>query len=148
MQTKTCPTCKETKPVSEFGKDRSNKCGLQRQCKECKREKERKYYKDSRERNPEKWREKTRRWREANRNQEMRLSRQYFQKRNTSSLELANRKGSPWEDWEDEFVLADNGLTAYQKAVKLERSYSSVATRRRNLKKKARNELTHDTVRV
>ena len=86
--------------------------------------------------------------RERNREQEARRITEDRRKANARSLELAHRKGLPWEDWEDEFVMVDNGLTCYQKAVKIRRSYRSVMQRRVDIRKKARNELTHDTVRV
>ena len=35
MQMKTCSKCHETKPVSEFSRDRSKKYGLRHQCKAC-----------------------------------------------------------------------------------------------------------------
>jgi hypothetical protein len=59
---KTCTKCGETKPFEEFNKDRSTKDGLRSCCKECTREKSRKW----REANPERHREKCRKWREAN----------------------------------------------------------------------------------
>lgn len=37
MQEKRCPRCKETKLISEFGKDRRNKDGLNLYCKVCKK---------------------------------------------------------------------------------------------------------------
>lgn len=37
MTEKRCPRCKETKPLSEFGKDRRNKDGLNLYCKACKK---------------------------------------------------------------------------------------------------------------
>lgn len=189
MQTKTCSRCKETKPVSEFGKHRITKDGLAYECKACKSEKDRiyrqnnkekiaeykrrhyeankgriaersrKYYADNKERlakqkriyqenNKERIEERRRRWYQDNKNQ---CSREYRKRRkevNKRSLEIANRHRFPWEDWEDEFVMADNGLTEYQKAVKLGRSYSSVRGRKAYLRKKSTNELTHDKVRV
>lgn len=59
---KTCTKCGETKPLAEFNKDRTMKDGLHSHCKECAREKERKW----REANPERHRENSRKWREAN----------------------------------------------------------------------------------
>ena len=58
---------------------------------------------------------------------------------NARSLELAHRHGVEWEDWEDEFVMADNGLTMYQKAVKLGRGLFSVEGRKYREKKKKCN---------
>lgn len=144
MQTKRCSMCKETKPVSEFCKSRSHKDGLYSSCKACKSERDRRY----REANKEKVAEGKRRYREANRERQAELSRRhyeanreqiqrrsskYLREANARSLELAHRHGRPWEDWEDEFVLADNGLTMYQKAVKLGRGYRTTQNRKHKL---------------
>ena len=56
---KWCPKCKERKPDSEFGKDKSRKDGLAYMCKECARQLSRQYYKE----NPEKYRQ----WQEQRR---------------------------------------------------------------------------------
>ena len=45
MQRKVCSTCKETKPLSAFGRDRKNKDGLKSQCKACKNSGNREQYK-------------------------------------------------------------------------------------------------------
>lgn len=36
METKICSKCKKEKPISEFGKNKAKKDGLQAECKECK----------------------------------------------------------------------------------------------------------------
>lgn len=160
MQTKRCSSCTETKPVSEFYKYKRSKDNLRASCKECTLEQNRRYYENNRkkvrectrryrENNPEKVREWRCRRRETNRAQINRQEIKRRQETQNRSLELAHRKRLPWEDWEDEFLLADNGLTRYQKAVKLGRSFSSTENRRRVLRRKsARAELTTDTVRV
>lgn len=48
---KTCPTCKQTKSLSEFGKNKAKKDGLQSQCNECRKEANKKYYLNTPERN-------------------------------------------------------------------------------------------------
>ena len=126
MKTKTCTKCKETKPTSEFYKNRKSKDGLVYYCKMCACEYRRKYY----EANKEKLKEDTRRRREANHKQECRRVQKRDKEANNRSLELAHKKYLPWEDWEIEFVMADNGLTDYQKAVKLGRTYYSIRTKR------------------
>lgn len=45
MDTKYCPRCKETKPHSEFGKNKSRKDGIQQYCKVCHRERLQEYRK-------------------------------------------------------------------------------------------------------
>ena len=101
-----------------------------------------------REANKEKITERKRSYYEANREQVKRRSTRDAKGINNRSLELAHRQGQPWEDWEHEFVMADNGLTVYQKAAKLGRTYYSVRTRLGNLRKSARAELTTGKVRV
>lgn len=44
QHTHTCPRCEETKPLSEFGKDRSKASGHKSACKECDRKKAKHYY--------------------------------------------------------------------------------------------------------
>jgi hypothetical protein len=41
---KKCPKCKETKPLDNFGKNKSRKDGLQRTCRPCKAEYDKKFY--------------------------------------------------------------------------------------------------------
>lgn len=159
MKTKTCTKCKETKPFSEFHKDNRNKDGLVSHCKSCISEKGRRYREANKEKiaeskrrhyeaNKEKAIERSRRHREANKKQCNRRGIKRSAEINARSLELAHRHRLPWEDWEDEFILSDNGLTNYQKAVKLGRSCRSVVERKVKLRKKSRNKLTTDTVRV
>lgn len=130
MKTKRCSTCKETKPVSEFYKRGDRKDALRSQCKKCISKTERRYKEANKEKiaertrryqraNREKENEKARRYREANKNQISRRMSKFRKEIQKRSLECAHRQGQPWEDWEDEFVLSDNGLTEYQKAVKL-----------------------------
>ena len=159
MKTKTCTKCKETKQLSEFYKNRSKKGGVSQECIKCDNERSHRYY----EANKDKIRDTVRRYREANKEKIAEYSRKYhkdnkkklaesnrtwqsenkasirrrqdryFQEMNERSLELANRKWHPWEDWEEEFVLSDNGLTNYQKAVKLGRSFVSVKEKKYQL---------------
>lgn len=154
MTSKTCSRCKEVKPVSEFHKRKNRKSGLRSQCKKCINAANRRYREANKEKvrertrrwsesNKEKVAEKTRRYRENNRNQLSRKAVKRNRERNDRSLEFAHRQGLPWEDWEDEFVFADNGLTCYQKAVNLGRAYRSIIYRRSRLRKSARAELTN-----
>lgn len=144
MKTKRCWRCKETKPVSEFYKNRSKKDGLQDRCKGCTQERDRRYYENNKEKvmeknrryqaaNPEKVRKGNSQWYKDNKAQCNRTRSRCSREENERSLEVAHRNGLPWEDWEDKFVLADNGLTIYQKAVKLGRSFYSVRNRKRKL---------------
>src|SRR5699024_7808309 len=57
----------------------------------------------------------------------------YAQYTRTSSL-LASRKGAPYSPEEDALILADNGMTDYQKAIELGRTYYSVRIRKQRLR--------------
>lgn len=56
----TCPRCKETKPVSEFGKQSQNSDGLAAYCKPCDRERKLESNARVKARDPEAWRERRR----------------------------------------------------------------------------------------
>ena len=58
---KTCYTCKEEKPRSEFNRKRANKDGLRKQCRECQYVEKRLWRKN----NPEKWRQQRKRYRKS-----------------------------------------------------------------------------------
>lgn len=75
---KTCCTCRETKPLAEFGKDRQTPDGLQRRCKPCKNAQHVAYRAANKERlaeygrqwskaNRDKRNSYTRKWRDGNR---------------------------------------------------------------------------------
>lgn len=49
-QQKTCGTCRQSKPLSEFNRKRSRADGLQEVCRECNRASSRKYYAANRDR--------------------------------------------------------------------------------------------------
>jgi hypothetical protein len=74
---KQCCTCKESKPLTEFGNNKSSPDGHQRRCLTCARASSAQYYANNKdkaraavqswqERNPDRLREASRRWREAN----------------------------------------------------------------------------------
>lgn len=46
---KTCGTCRQSKPLSEFNRKRSRADGLQEVCRDCNRESSRRYYAENRE---------------------------------------------------------------------------------------------------
>lgn len=50
MDTKRCPSCKITKPLSEWGKDRHRKDGLNSKCKACDADHAAAYYAKNRDR--------------------------------------------------------------------------------------------------
>lgn len=87
---KTCSRCKEAKSKSEFGKDKSQKDGLQHRCKACRKESNNKYY----EQNKEAIREKGRKYREANREAIREQRRKY---REANREVIRERKKKYWE---------------------------------------------------
>ena len=109
------------------------------------RERKRRYYEENRD----KVRESKRRYREENRDKERESNRRYreenrdivnqgqkmrgVQKTRTSNL-LATKKGAPYSPEEDALILADNGMTIYQKAIELGRTYPSVRIRKHHLR--------------
>ena len=112
------------------------------------RESERRYYEENRdkvrksqsryhEENRDKAREYRRRYYEENRdilNQGKKI--RYAQNTRTSNL-LASKKGAPYSPEEDALILADNGMTTYQKAIELGRTYASVKVRKHHLRARA-----------
>ena len=130
---KMCTKCGETKPLDDFHRDKTRAGGRRPYCKECVREYARRYYEDNRD----KERERKHRYREENRdilNQGSKI--RYVQNTRTSNL-LASKKGAPYSPEEDALILADNGMTMYQKAIELGRTYASVKVRKQHLRARA-----------
>ena len=97
------------------------------------RESRRRYYGESRD----KVLESQRRYYEENRdilNQGSKI--RQVQNTRTSNL-LASKKGAPYSPEEDALILADNGMTIYQKAIELGRTYASVKIRKQHLRARA-----------
>lgn len=69
MEMKKCSKCGETKPLSDFEKDKSRKSGYRSECKLCRKNnpKRQKYLKEYRENNKDYFREKHAEYRERNR---------------------------------------------------------------------------------
>jgi 5-methylcytosine-specific restriction endonuclease McrA len=76
---KTCPKCNQTKPYSDWGKNRSKKDGLASQCKKCHAQ-------------------KSAEWRKENPDEQKRRSREQFAKRR--ERENNRRKQRYWDNWE------------------------------------------------
>lgn len=146
MQRKACTKCGIVKPLEDYRRDKRNRDGRGHQCKTCLAEKDRRYH----EKNREKVAEKDRRYREENREQDHERKRRYHEENrevvNAKKLIYKNdyRSGTsvfavnhhqPWALDEDEFLMEDNGMTVYQKAIHLGRTYESVASRRKRLLK-------------
>ena len=145
---KTCTKCGETKPLDDFHRDKRRPDERRSDCKECVREYKRRHLEENRdkvrernrryyEENRDKVRECKRRYREENRdiiNQEKKIH--HAQNTRISNL-LASKKGVPYSPEEDALILADNGMTIYQKAIDLGRTYASVKVRKQYLRARA-----------
>ena len=130
---KTCTKCGETKPLDDFHRDKTGAGGRRSYCKECAREYKRRYHEENRDKRLE----CARRYHEENRdilNQGSKI--RQVQNTRTSNL-LASKKGAPYSPEEDALILADNGMTIYQKAIELGRTYHSVKARKQHLRARA-----------
>ena len=98
MPLKRCPKCGETKPFEAFSKCKSNRDGLQGNCKDCRRryreanrdaeqERNRRY----REANRDALLERKRRYHEANRDAELERNRRYYEANRDAVLERQRR---------------------------------------------------------
>ena len=111
---KPCTKCGETKPLDDFHRDKTRAGGRKSDCKECVREYERRY-------------------REENRDILNQGNKIYLVQNTRTSNLLASKKGAPYSPEEDALILADNGMTIYQKAIELGRTYPSVRIRKQRL---------------
>ena len=116
------------------------------------RDKEREYKRRYYEENRDKVLEYKRSYHEENRDKRLESQRRYHeenrdilnqgnkirqaQNTRTSNL-LASKKGAPYSPEEDALILADNGMTIYQKAIELGRTYRSVKARKQYLRARA-----------
>ena len=126
---KPCTKCGETKPLDDFHRDKTRAGGRKSDCKECVREYERRY----REENRDKRLEYELRYREENRDILNQGNKIYLVQNTRTSNLLASKKGAPYSPEEDALILADNGMTIYQKAIELGRTYPSVRIRKQRL---------------
>ena len=175
---KTCTKCGVVKPLDDFHRDKTRAGGRYPHCKECRRERNRRHYEETRdkvrehnrryyeenrdkerernrrryEENRDNERERNRRYREENRDKMLDYKRRYYeenrdilnqgskisqvQNTRTSNL-LASKKGAPYSPEEDALILADNGMTIYQKAIELGRTYQGVRIRKQHLRARA-----------
>lgn len=158
---KTCTKCGETKPLDGFCRDRSRADGRQARCRECMAEYARRYHDANRDKELErkrKWREENRdkaeehqrryreenrdkvqerqrRWREENRDYRRAADRAIESESQAMSVEMATVPlRTPWAEEEDAFLMADDGMTVFQKAIHLGRTFASCRGRRRHLR--------------
>lgn len=158
---KTCTKCGETKSLDDFHRDRSQADGRRARCRECVAEDKRRWREENRdkelernrryyEENRDKKLECRRRYYEENRDKELEYQRRYYEEgRNklrtrmrandsesqAMSVEMATvPPRTPWTEEEDAFLMADNGMTVFQKAIHLGRTYASCRFRREHLR--------------
>ena len=130
--TKFCGRCKEEGPVSNFSKDRSRKDGLSNICRDCARERKRKY----REENQEKIREWERKYREENRDYCVARQREHLRKIHEISAAMATKSGRWSQEEVDLLVELRKTRTIYQCSVELGRNYDSTQKKITLLRKK------------
>ena len=160
MQTKTCSTCGEEKPLTEFYKMKRGKYGVQSKCKQCVKEYRHEYGRrpEVRERHREYMRKYLQKpgMRERHRELTRELMKdpvriEQKRKRNNEDYRLrkelglvsnkhfevtkkyATRKGS-WSDAEVQFLMT-SGLPLVDIALELGRTYGSVQTKRCEMRK-------------
>lgn len=120
-----------------YEENRDKELERQRRYREENRDRVRERGRRHHEENRDERREYLRRYREENRgilNQEEKIRRAQYTR--TSNL-LASKKGAPYSPEEDALILADNGMTDYQKAIELGRTYRSVEARKQRLRARA-----------
>lgn len=146
MQRKACTKCGIVKPLEDYRRDKRNRDGRGSHCKTCSAEQQRRYREENREKfnernrryyeaNREKINEQTRRYKEDNRevyNAKQLIRENGYQSR-TAVFAVNHRQ--PWALDEDEFIMDDNGMTVYQKAIHIGRTHASVVQRRAKLLK-------------
>lgn len=102
-QYKTCFTCKQTKPVSDFNKRASRKDGYDSYCRQCANQKKRQYNAEHKElvsemnrrsylKNPQIFKDAAKRWKQGNRDKAYIQSRQYLAKNKGLANHYAGRR--------------------------------------------------------
>ena len=158
---KTCTKCGETKPLDAFNRNRATADGRQAWCRECMAEDKRRYHEANRdkelerqhryyEENRDKLLESNRRYYEENHDKVLECQRRYYEE-NHDHIIAANRANrsesqamsaematvplrTPWTEEEDAVLMANDGMTVFQKAVHLGRTYASCMGRRKSLR--------------
>ena len=88
--TRICRKCGQELPLSEFAKNKTCELGYSYTCKQCKRE----YYRRYRAANPEKCRERNRKWDAENAEKR----RKYYRKRYAANPEKARERSRKWRE--------------------------------------------------
>ncbi|ATW62949.1 endonuclease VII [Corynebacterium phage phi674] len=125
MKTKRCYDCGETKPLTEFHRDKSRGDGRSGRCKLCRRSYMHSRIEHHRVRSVELYRD--------NPEPKNRRSRAYYKREQDKTAPMAVRKYAPWTQQEDDFILSNPEIPARQLAVKLGRTHAGTLSRRRLL---------------
>ena len=127
---KHCKKCDTTKPVSAFHRHPKARDGLQTYCYPCVKICRRTYAATISICN--------RRYREENREYVNKLTATHIKRYQELSAQLVTvPPGTPFTPEEDALLMADNGMTIYQKAITLGRTYNACTSRIRYRRKKA-----------
>lgn len=126
---KTCATCNVAKDESEFytrlDKPNERSCS----CKDCINERA--------ERDADERRRKTTvRWQQANIERCREAHARYVRKAKDMTQSNATRAYTRWAQWEDDVIMNSDHMTAIELGVQLNRTYSSIAKRRAQLRNK------------
>lgn len=127
---KTCNECDVEKPLTEFYKAKGTRDGRQGTCGECLRARERERRRLDGEAARARDRAYYRRNKEARKGYAKRAAEAYRE----LTVPGATKMNSRWEEREDVFLMADNGLTVVEKSVKLGRTYAACCVRRLRLR--------------
>lgn len=122
MNRKTCPSCKENKPASEFHSCGSRSDGLGNYCKKCKSVKARDYY----EKNKSVRLEKAAAYRKANPEEVSRAKKRCYQAKKPQYLKKTKER---YENKKDEILLQCRDYRARNKARKSEMDRNYVSKR-------------------
>ena len=145
-----CRECTAEDRHRRYEKYRDKELESRRRYYEENRDKERERNRWYREENRDKERERLRRYYEENRDKVLDRKRRYHEENRCYRRALSRAYGSeyqsmsvamatvpprtPWTEDEDAFLMADNGMTRFQKAIHLGRTYASCASRRERLR--------------
>jgi len=122
---KPCTTCKKTKQLGEFNRNRNFKDGHDYVCKACARAKQSKYRKENRA----VFTEAQRKWRGKNPDAAKENSAAYSRMARQESLASATNKGRPWTEADDQIVMRRD-LPLLEISQIVGRTYASCSMRR------------------
>lgn len=147
---KTCSKCGEAKPLEGFHKNPTGKYGYREACRECVNRQASEYQK----RNRAAHNDRSSRWVQRNPESRKKSVNSYYERnkevinrsnseRRTQSYKLSQSLAQPgrprWRAEEEQFILEDNGMTMYQKAIELSRTLSACWNKKYALEKERNN---------